>query len=230
MLLFPQKRAILALLLISPVFAIGTVLSLVIAPGTLGSLGFVIAYLCFITFPVLWTIKIDQDFIQFPKITKQGWMTGLGLGVVMATAILAAYFFVGQHWVNLAVIRAKMQTTGGTNPIQFWISSFYFTFINALIEEAVWRGFVYRKCAILIRGMGAVFLSALLFTIHHTIGMAAITQDWRITLVGTIGVFAAGVTWASSYRSTRSLWPCYVSHVLADVAIAIVNWHLLFRP
>jgi uncharacterized protein len=227
---FPQKRALLALLLVSPLFAIGTTLSLIIAPGPIGTLGFIIAYLCFISLPILWTIKIDQDFIQFPKITPQGWSLGLILGGVMAAIILAAYFLVGQHWANLATIRTAIQPTGGTNPINFWLGTLYFTFINAFIEEAIWRGFIYRKSMVVLPGIHAIPLSALLFTLHHTIGIAAITHDWRITIIGSIGVFLAGAIWSTCYQQTRSLWPCYVSHVLADIAIAIVNWHLLFSP
>jgi uncharacterized protein len=225
---FPQKRALLALLLVSPIFAIGTSLSLLIAPGPLGTTGFAIAYLLFIILPTLWTIKIDQDFIKPPRITLQGWTLGIILGLQMAAIILAAYFLIGQHWANLTTIRAAIQPTGGTNPITFWIGAFYFTFINAFIEEAIWRGFIYRKCAILLPKTGATPLSALLFTLHHTIGIAAITHDWRITIIGSIGVFAAGAIWSDCYKQTRSLWPCYVSHVLADIAIGIVNWHLLF--
>lgn len=225
---FPQKQAILALLLIAPIFAIGTTLSLIIAPGPIGTLGFAVAYLFFIALPTLWTIKIDQDFIKLPKITSQGWSIGFILGGLMAAIILAAYFLIGQHWVNLTTIRTAIQPTGGTNPITFWLGVFYFTFINAFIEEAIWRGFIYRKCVTALPGANAIPLSALLFTIHHTIGIAAITQDWRITIAGSIGVFAAGVIWSTCYQQTRSLWPCYISHVLADIAIAIVNWHLLF--
>ncbi|NJM76636.1 MAG: CPBP family intramembrane metalloprotease [Acaryochloridaceae cyanobacterium RU_4_10] len=108
-----------------------------------------------------------------------------------------------------------MQLTGGTNPTNFWLSSFYFTFINSFVEEVVWRGFIYQKCTILLEGVGAIIFSALLFTTHHTIGIAAITHNWRITLVGSLGVFAAGFIWSSLYHKTRSLWPCYVSHVFA---------------
>jgi hypothetical protein len=226
--LFIQKQAILALFLIAPLFAIGTTLSLIIVPGPIGTLSFIITYLCFICLPTLWTIKIDRDFIQFPKITPRGWSLGLILGGSMAAIILAAYFLVGQHWANPTIIRTTIQPTGGTNPTNFWIGVFYFTFINAFIEEAVWRGFIYRKCAIALPGIDVIPISALLFTLHHTIGLAAITHDWRITIAGSIGVFAAGVIWSTCYQQTRSLWPCYVSHVLADIAIAIVNWHLLF--
>ncbi|NJM76635.1 MAG: hypothetical protein HC852_13675 [Acaryochloridaceae cyanobacterium RU_4_10] len=90
-----QKQAVLSLLLIAPLFSIGTTLSLAIAPGIPGSLGFAVAYLLFITLPTLWTIKIDQNVIKFPKITKQGWSIGLILGGCMAAAILIAYFLVG---------------------------------------------------------------------------------------------------------------------------------------
>ena len=134
----------------------------------------------------------------------------------------------GQAWIEPAETRAKAQQVGITAAWIFWVGAAYWTFLNALIEEYIWRGFVYRHCETLISGMGAVLLSALFFTFHHTIALAGYIQDWRVVLLGTVGVFGAGAIWSSCCLKYRSLWPSYLSHMLADAAIALVGWHILF--
>ena len=141
--------------------------------------------------------------------------------------IAGAYWFVGQHQIDPVDVRSKAQV-GLINPIAYLISAFYFTFINSLIEEYIWRWFVYRKCEVLVSGIKAVYLAALCFTLHHIIALAAYTGNWLIVALGSLGVFVAGAIWSWCYLTYRSLWGCYISHLLADLAIALIGWHLLF--
>ena len=80
--------------------------------------------------------------------------------------------------------RAKAQQVGITGPWIFLAGAAYWTFINAFIEEYIWRGFVYRHCESLISGFGAVSLSALFFTLHHTIALTGYFQTWRVGSIG----------------------------------------------
>ena len=63
--------------------------------------------------------------------------------------------------------------------------------------------------------------------ILNIIALAFYTQNCLITLLGSLGVFFAGIIWSFSYRNF-GFWTCYISHVLADIALAIVGWYLLF--
>jgi membrane protease YdiL (CAAX protease family) len=79
----------------------------------------------------------------------------------------------------------------------------------------------------LVSSQWAVILSALFFTTHHIIGLAAYF-DWRATALCSLGVFIAGVVWSWCYLTYRSIWPGYISHVFADIAIFLVGCQLLF--
>jgi hypothetical protein len=105
-------------------------------------------------------------------------------------------------------------------------SGVYFTFINSLFEEYLWRWFVYRQCQTLLSGAGAVWLSALLFTLHHLI-VLAVYGSWQVVGFGGLGVFAAGVIWSTCYRYYRSIVPSYISHVCADAALQAITWQVL---
>ena len=143
--------------------------------------------------------------------------------------ILGAYWFFGQHWVDATDIRAKAQQVGISSPIIYLVGAMYWTFINSLFEEYIWRWFVYSKCEVLIPGKRAVLLCGLLFTLHHIINLVAYTENWLVVVLASLGVFLAGAIWSWCYLMYRSIWSSYFSHVLADLAIAIVCWHLLFR-
>jgi hypothetical protein len=52
-------------------------------------------------------------------------------------------------------IRAKAQQVGISSPIIYLVGAMYWTFINSLFEEYIWRWFVYSKCEVLIPGKGA---------------------------------------------------------------------------
>jgi membrane protease YdiL (CAAX protease family) len=69
--------------------------------------------------------------------------------------------------------------------------------------------------------------TALLFTLHHIIALAAYF-DWRITLIGSAGVFTGSVIWSILYLRYRSLWPAYISHIGADVAVFLIGAWLIF--
>ena len=98
---------------------------------------------------------------------------------------------------------------------------------SSLIEEYFWRWFVYSRCEKLVSGKIAVFLTALFFTLHHTIGLTAFT-DWRTALVGSLAVLIAGIIWSEYYRRYRSIWSNYFSHAIADLALHIVAWQVFF--
>jgi hypothetical protein len=142
--------------------------------------------------------------------------------------IIGAYWLFGQHWIDATDVRAKAQQVGINSPTIYLVGAMYWTFINSLLEEYIWRWFVYSKCEVLIPGKGAVLLSGLLFTLHHIINLVAYTENWLVVVLASLGVFLAGAIWSWCYLMYRSIWSSYFSHVLADLSIAIVCWQLLF--
>jgi membrane protease YdiL (CAAX protease family) len=50
----------------------------------------------------------------------------------------------------------------------------------------------------------------------------------RPTALGSLAVLAAGACWSFLYLRYDSIWPGWISHVVADVAVFAVGWQLLF--
>lgn len=215
-------------------------LGLIVAAANLGMVGrlyfqdyggqafFVATRVWILALPLVWVRGIDQRRLTLTWPSRPELRVGLLLGLTMFGVIYGAYALVGQSWINPADARARAATVGLLDPGMFLVFAVYFTFVNALVEEYIWRWFVYRKWEVLVSGVGAVMLAALCFTLHHIIALVGFTGDWVVAGLGAMGVFMAGAVWSWCYLTYRSLWACYISHLLADLAIAIVGWQLLF--
>jgi hypothetical protein len=57
--------------------------------------------------------------------------------------------------------------------------------------------------------------------------MAAYLGPAQVAL-GSLAVLAAGACWSFLYLRYASIWPGWISHVLADLAVFAIGWHLLF--
>jgi uncharacterized protein len=222
-----RHNPLFPVILIVVASSFGTVMSLHIAPGVLGKTIYFLCHLLMLAVPLIWYIWSDRGQIKISQPKPKELLAGTILGLLMFGAILGADWFIGRSWIDLESIRMRAQQAGTGNSSIYLVGAIYFSFVNSLFEEYIWRWFIASKCAILFPGIGAIFLSALLFTLHHIIGLAAYV-DWRVVLVGSLGVFISGVIWSWCYLTYRSIWSSYISHILADLAIAIVGWQLLF--
>ena len=222
-----DRNALLALIVLVPAASIGVAFSLFIAPGTIGTAVSVLCGMWVLLLPLAWSVFGDRQQLHLSVPKYQELLAGTVLGLLMFGIILGVYWFFGQQSIDAIDAKQKVQQMGLTNPAIFWIVQAYFILINSLIEEFIWRGFVYRKCEILIPGKTAIFLSALFFTLHHIIVLAAYT-DWHGVIFGSLAVFAAGVIWSWCYLTYRSLWPSYISHAIADLALSIIAWKTVF--
>lgn len=155
-------------------------------------------------------------------------MAGIGLGLALSLGIYLAYIVLGPQLIDPARVRASALQAGIGAPLRFVVFAGYLILVNSLLEEYVWRWFVFRKCeALLLRGGVAVPLSAAFFTLHHVIALKA-QFDWRPTILASIGVFLGGVAWSWCYLKYRSVWPGYLSHLIVDVTLLWIGWRLIF--
>ncbi len=216
-----------ALWLLVPAASIGVTFSTFISPGIVGQGIFTLTKIWLVVFPWWWRLKVEKKTIRTPKITWKQINWGLILGVLMAAAIVASYFGIGQKFLDVAAVRDQAIAAGLTDVKIYFLGVLYWSFVNAFIEEAVWRGFVHRHCKTLFPHLWAILISALFFTLHHIIAMAFYLQDVGLVLLSSLGVFLAGVIWSACLQRS-AFWSAYISHILADLAIAFVGWHLLF--
>ncbi len=222
-----KRNAILALLLLVPAPSIGIYIAAYGSPGTPFAKGFFFACkLWLIALPLLWHILIDKQQITIPRPSRKGMAVAAATGTGIFLAIGAAYLLVG-HWIDTTLVSEKAKEVGLSSPMLYLLGAVYWCTINSLLEEYVWRWFVFTRCESLMPKMLAVIASGLFFTLHHIIALTAYF-DWRITILGSIGVFIGGTTWSWIYLKYRNIYAAYLSHVFADVIIFWIGYKLIF--
>jgi hypothetical protein len=220
-------RAVLALVLIVPAPTFGLVAVLYLWPDTpLGQLLFALLKIWLIAMPVVWVLLVDKRRPRLPSLSARGLGEGLATGGLMFLAIVAAYCVFGD-WIDTDSMARQIDAIGLGVPSVYLLAALYWCTVNSILEEYVWRWFVFTHCeALMSRGIAAI-AAGLLFTVHHVVALA-FYFDWRVTLISATGVFVGGTTWTWLYLRWRNIYVAYVSHVCADLAVFGVGWHIVF--
>lgn len=220
-------------MLLVPAPSIGVFLAMNFGPtaGTaLGSAAYALAKVWLFVFPAAWWLWVERGAISLSPAKRGGFGVAIALGAVISAIILGVEALFGDKLVDVASVRAQAAANGLDSLPKFVGLAIYLAFINSVLEEYVWRWFVFRQCEKLL-GAGrqwiAVALSALLFTVHHTIALK-VQLDWPATLLASLGVFIGGAAWSWCYLKYRSIWPGYASHLIVDVAILYLAWTYIF--
>ena len=209
------RHPLAALCITVPAPSLGLLAYLYFTPGPAGQSVFALSKVWLLVVPILWLKWVDREPWRVSR------PTGRGL------VIYLAYLFVRPAWLDAAAIRSQASEAGFSRPGVFIAGALYWCLVNSLLEEYVWRWFVFCHCEQLVRAAWAAPLSAALFTVHHVFGLAAYV-DWQLTLLGSLGVFTGGWVWSACFRKFRSVWPGYLSHLVVDAVIFRIGWQLLF--
>lgn len=222
-----KRNALIALVLLVPAASVGIWFAAYGSPGTpLGKGVFVVCKVWLIELPFVWHLYVDKKPARLPRPTAKGMTAGVVTGVAIFLLILLGYVLLGQ-WIDKGSVSDKAIEVGLTTPLKYALGAVYWCTFNSLIEEYVWRWFVFTRCERIMPRIPAVMASGLFFTLHHIIALSAYF-DWRITAIGSLGVFVGGATWSWIYLRYRNIYAAYVSHVFADLIIFAIGYKLIF--
>jgi len=222
-----RRRALLALLLIAPIPSLGVIMAMVVAPRPVGKTIFAVAKVWLLAFPAAWYLLVEKGRPSWSLPHRGGLAVGATSGAALAGIIVVGARLFGVQHMDLAPLRIEAQEMGLQTALPYLAAAAGWTFVNSLIEEYVYRWFIFRQCEALMKGTAAVFVAAAIFTAHHVIAVSQYL-DPLLTFLASIGVFASGCAWSWLYMRYRSIWPGWLSHVLADIAVFGVGWWLLF--
>lgn len=222
-----RRRACLALALLVPVPLIGVASEMTWFPGPVGLSILALGKLWIFALPLWWTRRVERAPLHGLRPTSAGLGLGLVSGVIGSAAVIAGYHLGLKHWIDPSALRGMAAANGLDSKPVFLAVAVYICVLNSLLEEYVWRWFVYRQCEVLAPRWVAVPLAAAGFTVHHT-WILSTQFGPRIAVVGSLAVFVAGVAWSWLFARTRSLGSGWASHFLIDVAVFVVGYRILF--
>ncbi|MCX6996056.1 MAG: type II CAAX endopeptidase family protein [Kiritimatiellaeota bacterium] len=221
-------RAIGALVGLVPAPSIGVLAAMVLFPGALlGKVIFAASKLWLFAFPVVWLKLVERGRLSITPARQGGCLAGLASGAGLSLLILWGFFAFGQGLFDRALFIGKLRAIGlGAWPVYLG-GAVYWILVNSVLEEYVWRWFVYRQCATLVGPATAVMLTAAFFSLHHFIALQAYGR-LSLALVCSLGVFLGGAVWSFLYMRYQSIWPGYLSHAVVDLTVFGLGALLLF--
>lgn len=224
-----RRQAVVALLLLLPVPSLGVLAGMSWWPESgFGQWLFALSKLWIVLLPLIWRKFVERHPLSLSLAKCGGWKPAVLTGLAIAVAIYGAFLWVRQlGWIDEDMVRERAEATGLAKRVVYIGAALYWISINSLLEEYVWRWFVFRQLEKLMSGKIAVLGSAMGFTLHHIFAVA-LQFDWRITLLASCGVFAGGMIWSWLYLRYRSVWPCWLSHAIVDIPIFVAGWVIIF--
>jgi len=223
----PWVSAAIALLLVVPVPTAGVVAALHAAPGPAGRAVFAAAKLWLLLFPAAWFLVMERGRPGWSRPERGGLGAGAALGAVMVAAIVLAYWGVLRDLVDPRPLRHAALDIGIGSPGRLPRRGGGLD-RRQLPGRGVRLALVRPAPAAGAAAAGPAILgSAALFTVHHIFAMAAYLEPTHVVL-GSAAVLTAGACWSWLYLRYDSIWPGWISHLAADVAVFLVGWQLLF--
>ena len=222
-----RRRALIALALLAPVPTLGVASAMILAPGPVGQAIFMGAKIWLLAFPAFWFLVVERGKPSWSPPLEGGLGVGLLSGLATAAVIGLAALAFGIFDRDMADLAGEVDEMGLTTPRAYLFGAMGWTFANSLMEEYVYRWFVFSQCERLMPRTAAVPASAAVFTAHHIVAMSTYLPVYLTALAG-LGVFIGGCLWSVLYSRYRSIWPGWISHILADIAIFAVGGEILF--
>ena len=167
-----------------------------------------------------------------PLAERIGWKrtnlrSGLSVGIVMGGVILAGYYGLLRGVIDPGPVLAKVRSLGLVE--YYWYMSIFICLGNALFEEYYWRAFLIGELRSYLRSKPVLCIVAGgLFGVHHLFAMLGLF-DLPMVLMFVLVTMIAGAVWSAMRCRGASILDCYVSHVLADMAIMWIGYDLLSR-
>ena len=222
-----RNSALLGLLLIAPVPSIGVWFAAFSSNPEFGRLVWSAAKLWLMTGPLVCWVAINRQKVRLPFFDYRGLIAGLLSAILLALVIIIAYWLFARPYVDFTALQSMLTGVGVDSVSKYLLLALYLTLVNSLMEEYVYRWFIYTQLAALIPKMAAVVCSAVIFTLHHTLVLSAYIP-WGFNLLASLGVFTGGLIWSCLYARYYRIWPAYISHIGADIGVFVVGYLALY--
>ncbi len=170
-------------------------------------------------------MRRDLIFRSLLRFRRRNFTAALALGLGLYVLILCGYFVLSR-FVDFSGIAGKLAENAGVTRGNFLWVSLYISFINSLLEELFFRGFLFTNLKKLANRGTAYGFSALTFSLYH----AAMMTGWfsvGLYLLALAGLAVGGMlfNWLNERHGT--IYVSWLVHMFANFAINTVGFLLL---
>lgn len=178
----------------------------------------------FMIIPIVYTVmdrNIKLKDIFKIKYKKQ-LIYSVALGLIVYGVILGAYFIL-KDFIDLNNIKDILDKDLNVNKSNFIFVALYISFINSLLEEFFFRGFMFLNLRKIINRKNAYIISGFAFAIYHV----AIMANWFNPLLfglAMTGLFIGGLIFNYLNDKTSNIYNSWLVHMMANFAINTVGF------
>jgi membrane protease YdiL (CAAX protease family) len=167
--------------------------------------------------------SMSFDYLK-PKNVRQ-YKTGIYLSIISFLGIFIT-FFILKDWIDMNSIKNDFINKYQLNGIKFFIASFYLIFINALLEEYFFRGFIFFN---IFNKKFAYFFSSFLFSVYHLSNFINWFEQPILLILPLSGLFIVGILFNYLCDLTQDIFHSYIPHLFADLAIVIIGYFIIIH-
>lgn len=219
-----KKTAVFVILITLSVCGIMTVVDGIIQPGYAAKSAVKIGL--FLLIPLGYAL-LDKgiDIKSIFKFNKRFFLYAFLLGVGLYAVILGAYFAV-RPFYDFSVIAQSLSSTAGVTKENFIFVSLYISFINSLLEEFFFRGFVFVNLKKHSTRVLAYTVSSAAFSLYHVAMMVGWFNIGLFVLV-LAALAAGGVIFNYLNEKHGNVYTSWFVHMFANFAINTIGFMLL---
>ena len=176
----------------------------------------------FLVIPMLGIYVLRKSNLKTEiKLEKPTWKElkiPLLVSIVIFLGTVGGYFMLQFMFEAEGVIAGAEEL--GITPKTVWIWAFYLSFVNSLVEEFFFRGYIFYTLEKRSYKL-AIIVSSLLWSIYHVIIFITLFDIWTV-LFTIVGLFIIGVLLAYINKFGKSFINSWIVHIFADIGCVVV--------
>ena len=158
----------------------------------------------------------------FKIYSRRQFISAIVLGLATYMLIVGVYFILTTY-IDLSEIRKLLYKSQDINKNNFFYVAVYISFLNSLLEEFFFRGFLFLSLKKTTTRPLAYFLSALAFAVYHI----GIMSDWFnvvIFLLALIALFGVGLIFNYFNEESKNIYNSWLVHMFANFALNTIGF------
>lgn len=185
----------------------------------------------FIGIPLLYQSvfgRKDSDFsigAMFSR-DKRALCVAGGMGLFVFTVIFGSYLLLGAV-VDLSAVTGQLDERMNINAGNFVAVAVYIATCNSFLEEFYFRGFLFFRLKEYGSRAMAQIGSSVIFALYH-VAIMVTWFEWWVFCLCMVALVIGGVIFNCLDEKTESLYPSWLTHGCANVAINTVGMILFF--
>lgn len=178
----------------------------------------------FLVIPLLYSL-LDKNIklkTIFKISSKKQLLMSIILGIAIYMIILAAYFIL-RGFIDLENIKDIIEKNLNVNKSNFVFVALYISFVNSLLEEFFFRGFIFLNLKKIANRGFAYIYSAFAFAVYHI----AIMTNWftpYLFILAMVGLFVGGLIFDYLNDKSENIYNSWLVHMFANFAINTVGF------